>query len=39
MLSPELQVWIKESNPGSAAEADELGDVNLAEWRKGQFLH
>ena len=36
MLSPELQVWIKEHNPNSAAEAALLADVYVAARRKGQ---
>uniref|UniRef100_A0A8C5GD01 Gypsy retrotransposon integrase-like protein 1 n=1 Tax=Gouania willdenowi TaxID=441366 RepID=A0A8C5GD01_GOUWI len=36
MLSPELQVWIKERNPGSAAEAAKMADVFVAARRKGQ---
>ncbi|XP_038147858.1 uncharacterized protein LOC119787881 [Cyprinodon tularosa] len=36
MLSPELQIWIKEHNPKSAAEAAQLADVFVAAQRKGQ---
>ncbi|XP_063334794.1 uncharacterized protein si:ch211-282j22.3 isoform X1 [Pelmatolapia mariae] len=36
MLSPELQIWIKERNPNSAAAAAELADVFVAARRKGQ---
>ncbi|XP_035999649.1 uncharacterized protein LOC118564770 [Fundulus heteroclitus] len=36
MLSPELQVWIKEHDPKSAAEASTLADVFVAARRKGQ---
>ncbi|XP_041822887.1 uncharacterized protein LOC121628054 [Melanotaenia boesemani] len=36
MLSPELQVWIKEHNPNSAAEAAQLADVFVAARKKGQ---
>lgn len=36
MLSPELQVWIREHDPSSAAEAASLADVFVAAWRKGQ---
>lgn len=36
MLSPELQVWIKEHNPPSAAEAAKLADVFVAARKKGQ---
>ncbi|XP_038159597.1 uncharacterized protein LOC119795516 isoform X2 [Cyprinodon tularosa] len=34
MLSPELQVWIKEHNPKTAKEAAELADVFVAARRK-----
>lgn len=37
MLSPELQVWIKEHNPKSAAEAASLADVFVAARHKGQL--
>ncbi|CAI5669935.1 unnamed protein product [Oreochromis niloticus] len=36
MLSPELQVWIREHNPGSAMEAVRLADVFVAARKKGQ---
>lgn len=36
MLSPELQVWIKEHAPGSAMKAAELADVFVAARKKGQ---
>ena len=36
MLSPELQVWVKEHNPESAVDAAELADVFVAARRKGQ---
>lgn len=36
MLSPELQVWIREHNPGSAMEAARLADVFVAARKKGQ---
>lgn len=36
MLSPELQVWIKERNPESAAEATKLADVYVAARKTGQ---
>ncbi|XP_025761000.1 zinc finger protein with KRAB and SCAN domains 3 [Oreochromis niloticus] len=36
MLSPELQVWIREHNPSSAAKAAELAEVFVAARRKGQ---
>jgi len=36
MLSPELQVWIKEHNPKAAAEAASFADMFVAARRKGQ---
>ncbi|XP_016533291.1 uncharacterized protein LOC103146684 [Poecilia formosa] len=36
MLSPELQVWIREHNPESARRAAELADVFVAARKKGQ---
>ncbi|XP_034565105.1 uncharacterized protein LOC117830889 isoform X2 [Notolabrus celidotus] len=36
MLSPELQVWIREHNPVSALEAAKLADVFVAARKKGQ---
>lgn len=36
MLSPELQVWIKEHDPKSASEAAALADVFVAARRKAQ---
>ncbi|XP_039904754.1 uncharacterized protein LOC120744423 [Simochromis diagramma] len=36
LLSPELQVWIREHNPGSAMEAARLADVFVAARKKGQ---
>ena len=36
MLSPELQVWIRERDPGSAMEAAGLADVFVAARNKGQ---
>lgn len=36
MLSPELQVWIREHNPSTAAEAASLADVFVAARKKGQ---
>ena len=36
MLSPELQIWIKEHDPPTAARAAELADVFVAARRKGQ---
>lgn len=36
MLSPELQVWVKEHGPKSAAEAALLADVFVAARKKGQ---
>ena len=36
MLSPELQVWVKEHGPKSAAEAATLADVFVAAREKGQ---
>ncbi|XP_041951083.1 uncharacterized protein LOC121711501 [Alosa sapidissima] len=36
MLSPELQVWVKEHNPESGAEAAELADVFVAARSKNQ---
>ena len=36
MVSPELQVWIKEHDPGSALEAAKLADVFVAARNKGQ---
>ncbi|XP_035983424.1 uncharacterized protein LOC105922137 [Fundulus heteroclitus] len=36
MLSPELQVWIREHDPGSAMKAAELADVFVAARKKGQ---
>ena len=36
MLSPELQIWIKEHNPGSAAEAATFADVFVAARKKNQ---
>lgn len=36
MVSPELQIWIREHDPGSAMEAAKLADVFVAAWRKGQ---
>lgn len=36
MLSPEFQVWVKEHNPKSAAEAASLGDAFKVTWKKGQ---
>lgn len=36
MLSPELQVWIKEHDPKSAEEAASLADVFVAARRKNQ---
>lgn len=36
MLSPELQVWVKEHGPKSAAEAATLADVFVAARKKGQ---
>ncbi|XP_045899032.1 uncharacterized protein LOC123967029 isoform X2 [Micropterus dolomieu] len=36
MLSPELQVWVKEHGPKSAAEAATLADVFVAARKRGQ---
>lgn len=36
MLSPELQLWVQERDPGTAAEAASLEDVFVATWRKNQ---
>ncbi|XP_072246328.1 uncharacterized protein nfic isoform X1 [Leuresthes tenuis] len=36
LLSPELQVWIKEHNPKNAAEAASFADMFVAARRKGQ---
>lgn len=36
MLSPELQVWVKEHGPKSAAEASTLADVFVAACNKSQ---
>ncbi|XP_060780910.1 uncharacterized protein LOC132888832 [Neoarius graeffei] len=36
MVSPELQVWIKEHDPASAMEAARLADVFVAARKKGQ---
>ncbi|XP_067272615.1 uncharacterized protein [Pseudorasbora parva] len=36
MLSPELQVWVRERDPGTAAEAASLADVFVAARRKHQ---
>ena len=36
MLSPELQIWIKEHDPPSAAEAASLADMFVAARRPGQ---
>ncbi|XP_035984223.1 uncharacterized protein LOC118557859 [Fundulus heteroclitus] len=37
MLSPELQIWIKEHNPKTAKEAAELADVFVAARRKNSW--
>ncbi|XP_023182633.1 uncharacterized protein LOC111606305 [Xiphophorus maculatus] len=37
MLSPELQVWIKEHNPKTAKEAAELADVFVAARRRNSW--
>uniref|UniRef100_A0A3B3Z4U7 CCHC-type domain-containing protein n=1 Tax=Poecilia mexicana TaxID=48701 RepID=A0A3B3Z4U7_9TELE len=37
MLSPELQVWIKEHNPKTAMEAAELADVFVAARRRNSW--
>ena len=36
MVSPDLQIWIKERNPSSAAEAASLADVFVAARHKAQ---
>lgn len=36
MVSPELQIWIREHDPGSAMEAAKLADVFVVARRKGQ---
>lgn len=36
VLAPELQTWVKEHNPDSAARAAELADVFVAARRRGQ---
>jgi len=36
MLSPELQVWVREHNPKTAADAADLADVFVAARQKKQ---
>lgn len=36
MVSPELQIWVREHDPGSAMEAAKLADVFVVARRKGQ---
>lgn len=36
MLSPELQVWIREHDPESALKAAKLADIFVAARKKGQ---